>query len=225
MNSETYPRCARCAIPTGERICQTDTGRSPKVCPTRDHQAIIAAAVKETCSEAILPFAYQASVQEGEGYGNRHLGYARVHPVKSRLQETIEFAKRMDYKRLGLAFCLGLRTEARSVERLLSDKGFEVVSALCKVGRVPKETIGITDDQKIDQGNFESMCNPVAQAYLLNQAKTEFNIALGLCVGHDSLFLHYSEALCTVLAAKDRLLGHNPLAAVYTLDSYYRSLK
>jgi hypothetical protein len=26
-------------------------------------------------------------------------------------------------------------------------------------------------------------------------------------------------------SAKDRLLGHNPLAAIYTIDSYYRSLK
>jgi uncharacterized metal-binding protein len=48
---------------------------------------------------------------------------------------------------------------------------------------------------------------------------------MGLCVGHDSLFLKYSNALCTVLAAKDRLLGHNPLAAIYTIESYYRSLK
>ena len=37
--------------------------------------------------------------------------------------------------------------------------------------------------------------------------------------------LKYSNAPCTALAAKDRLLGHNPLAAIYTIDSYYRSLK
>jgi uncharacterized metal-binding protein len=58
-----------------------------------------------------------------------------------------------------------------------------------------------------------------------NDEQTEFNIVMGLCVGHDSLFLKYSNAPCTVLAAKDRLLGHNPLAAIYTIDSYYRSLK
>jgi uncharacterized metal-binding protein len=225
MNSEAYPRCARCSISPADRICQSSEGRSPEVCPTRDYEAVIAAAVKETCSESILPFAYQASVQEAEGYGNRHLGFDHVQPIKSRLQETIEFANRMNYHRLGLAFCMGLRKEAQRIERLLCDKGFDVVSALCKVGRIPKETLGLSDNQKIDPGKFESMCNPVAQAYLLNQAQTQFNIALGLCVGHDSLFLRYSEALCTVLAVKDRLLGHNPLAAVYTLDSYYRALK
>ena len=68
------------------------------------------------------------------------------------------------------------------------------------------------------------MCNPIAQAFVLNDEQTEFNIVMGLCVGHDSLFLKYSNAPCTVLAAKDRLPGHNPLAAIYTIDSYYRSL-
>ncbi len=90
--------------------------------------------------------------------------------------------------------------------------------------RKRKESIGIRDDQKIRVGSFESMCNPIAQAFVLNDEKTEFNIVMGLCVGHDSLFLKYSNAPCTVLAAKDRLLGHNPLAAIYTIDSYYRSL-
>lgn len=37
--------------------------------------------------------------------------------------------------------------------------------------------------------------------------------------------LEFAEAPCTVLAVKDRLLGHNPLAAIYNIDSYYRSLK
>lgn len=131
----------------------------------------------------------------------------------------------MNFKRLGLAFCLGLAGEARTVEKLLSDKGFDVVSAVCKVGCISKEVIGIGDEDKIEPGSSESMCNPIAQARLLNAAQTEFNIVLGLCVGHDSLFLRYAEALCTVLAVKDRLLGHNPLAAVYNLDSYYRALK
>ena len=40
-------------------------------------------------------------------------------------------------------------------------------------------------------------------------------------MGHDSLFLSHSKKMCTVLAVKDRLLGHNPLAAVYTNHSYY----
>jgi uncharacterized metal-binding protein len=120
---------------------------------------------------------------------------------------------------------MGLRQEARAVERVLRAEGFEVVSALCKIGCIPKERLGLGETEKIAIGEFEAMCNPVAQAFLLNRSGTEFNIVLGLCVGHDALFLRYAEALCTVLAVKDRVLGHNPLAAVYTLDSYYRALE
>ena len=52
---------------------------------------------------------------------------------------------------------------------------------------------------------------------------TDFNLMLGLCVGHDSMFLKYSEALVSVIAVKDRLLGHNPLAALYS--GYYAFLE
>jgi uncharacterized metal-binding protein len=47
---------------------------------------------------------------------------------------------------------------------------------------------------------------------------------IGLCVGHDSLFFMHSKAPATVLVAKDRVLGHNPVAALYTTHSYYRRL-
>ncbi len=217
--------CARCPFDTKERLCQKEDGKSPPFCPTENYQEVIAKALAEFNKPEILEFARQASIQEGEGYANRELGYEKVKPIKPRIMETIEFAKRMQYERLGLVFCIGLVKEAKVVETLLTNEGFEVVSALCKMGREPKETIGVTDDQKIRIGCFESMCNPIAQAFVLNSENTEFNIVMGLCVGHDSLFLKYSEAPCTVLAAKDRLLGHNPLAAIYTIDSYYRSLK
>lgn len=217
--------CARCPYDTRQRVCQKEDGKSPPFCPTDNYQEVIARALEEFNKPEILEFAKQASIQEGEGYANRELGYEQVKPIKPRIMETIEFAKRMKYARLGLVFCIGLVKEAKVVENLLVNEGFEVVSALCKLGREPKETLGVTDDQKIRIGCFESMCNPIAQAFVLNSENTEFNIVMGLCVGHDSLFLKYAQAPCTVLAAKDRLLGHNPLAAIYTIDSYYRSLK
>jgi uncharacterized metal-binding protein len=95
---------------------------------------------------------------------------------------------------------------------------------LCKAGRTLKEKIGVRDAEKIHQGTDESMCNPIYQAKLLNAEETEFNIVLGLCVGHDALFFKFAEALTTVLAVKDRVTGHNPLAAIYTSDTYYRRL-
>lgn len=52
--------------------------------------------------------------------------------------------------------------------------------------------------------------------------KTDLNIAIGLCVGHDALFSKYSDAPVTTLIAKDRVLGHNPVAALYS--GYYKKL-
>ena len=37
------------------------------------------------------------------------------------------------------------------------------------------------------------------------------NFLVGLCVGHDSLFIKYSEAPRTTLVTKDRVLAHNPV--------------
>jgi uncharacterized metal-binding protein len=167
-----------------------------------------------------LEFARQASIQEAECYVGRDRKPFVSHPVKPRLQEIVEFARKMKYRRLGVVFCDGLRREAAAVTRVLEKQGFEVVSVVCKVGGVPKEEIGVTQEQKIRIGEEETMCNPIAQAEVLNRALTDFNILIGLCVGHDSLFFKYARAYTTVLAAKDRVLGHNPLAAVYTLNSY-----
>jgi uncharacterized metal-binding protein len=147
-----------------------------------------------------------------------------MQPSKTRIVEICEFAARMGYRRLGLAFCLGLAKEAEVVDRILRTHGFEVVSAVCKSGRTSKDLIGIRDEEKIYQGTDEAMCNPVYQAKLMNDAKTDFNVLLGLCVGHDSLFFKFAEAPTTVLAVKDRVTGHNPLAAIYLHETYYRKI-
>jgi uncharacterized metal-binding protein len=219
------PNCAKCPFDVSVRVCRNEDGKAPSSCPTLNEVGLLERCLKEYENAELLEFAKQASIQEAEGYVDRDRGYAHVRPVKPRIVEIIEFAQRMDYKRLGLVFCVGLRKEAKVVEKIFSDKGFEMISVVCKVGRVPKEKIDVRDDQKVAIGSFESMCNPVLQALIVNEEKTDFNILLGLCVGHDSLFLKYAEAPCTVLAVKDRVLVHNPLAAVYNIDLYYRYLK
>jgi len=214
------PRCARCSVPGAERICNTSKGRGPEFCPTLQNPEAVREARRRLEDPQTLEFARQASIQEAECYADRDRKPFVTHPVKPRLLETIEFARRMGYRRLGLVFCEGLRREAAAVSRALEGQGFEVVSVVCKVGGIPKEEIGITEEQKILIGEEETMCNPIAQAEVLNRAGTELNVLLGLCVGHDSLFFKHAAAYTTVLAAKDRVLGHNPLAAVYTLGSY-----
>lgn len=222
---ENVPNCARCAIKPDERICRTEGGKAPKNCPTVIRADLAAEVLKEYATAENAEFAKQASLQEKDGYSHRELGYAKVRPAKPRIEEILDFIERMGYQKIGMAFCLGLRKEAGIVEQLFSSRGLEMVSAICKVGRASKAHIGLTSADHVGLCEFETMCNPILQAQVLNHEKTEFNVLLGLCVGHDSLFLKYAEAPSTVLAVKDRVTGHNPLAAVYTLDSYYRALK
>ena len=131
----------------------------------------------------------------------------------------------MGYRHLGLVFCGAVHKEAREVCRILEVNGFLVTSGMCKMGGVDKEFLGLSVEEKRNPVPHESMCNPIGQAMVMNQAGTEFNIVMGLCVGHDSLFLKHSAAMCTVFAAKDRVLAHNPMAAVYMIDSCYKYLK
>ncbi|MEZ4528473.1 MAG: DUF1847 domain-containing protein [Desulfobacterales bacterium] len=222
---KTSPNCARCPYNAADRICRRENGKAPDFCPTVQKTDLIEKSLAEYKNDpGLMEFARQSALQEAEGYANRECGYDRVRPSMTRIEEIMAFARKMKYKRLGLAFCIGLRREAAVVEKIFSAHGFEVISVVCKAGRTPKEEIGIADDQKIALGKFETMCNPVLQAMVLNQESTELNVMLGLCVGHDSLFLKYAKAPCTVLAVKDRVLGHNPLAAIYQAESYYRSL-
>jgi uncharacterized metal-binding protein len=201
-----------------------DKGSSHRGCPTVNAREVLDKANSEYTDESVGAFATQASIQEASCYANRHERPYVMQPTKTRFQEIMEFAGSMGYKRLGLAFCVGLKKEAGIVEDLLQRHGFEVVSVCCKAGRTSKDLIGIEDKDKIFQGTDESMCNPVFQARLLNEQGAHFNILLGLCVGHDSLFFQYANAPTTVLAVKDRVTGHNPLAPIYLHESYYRKL-
>ena len=140
-----------------------------------------------------------------------------------RLREVVEFSKRMGYTRLGLAFCAGLHREAEVVDRVLRQNGFQVASVICKTGSIPKDRAGVPPEYRVRPGTYEVMCNPIAQAELLNRVETPFNICLGLCVGHDSLFYRYSQAPVTTLVAKDRATGNNPVAAIYCADSYFKT--
>ena len=219
MKDARSPECAKCSV--RDRICRTEDGKGPASCPTENYGEIIKEAVKEYDSPDIYEFARMASIQESECYVDRHIRPYILHPVKPRVQEICEFAQKMGYHKLGIAFCAGLQYEARALTGILEAQGFEVVSVVCKAGATPKEAIGIQEEEKIMIGQFESMCSPIVQASVLNEEETDFNILVGLCVGHDSLFFRYSKAFTTVLVAKDRVLGHNPAAALYTSRTYY----
>ena len=217
--SEDAPNCARCPYKIAERLCRSTDGKGPDSCPTRTMADVTAQSLEEfEKSPSIREFARQASIQEAAGYTNRDQGYGRVRACKTRIEEIMEFAGRMGYRRLGLAFCIGLRNEAGAVEKIFSGKGFEVVSAVCKVGRIPKDRIAVGKDQQIVPGATEAMCNPVLQAMILNKEKTDFNVLLGLCVGHDSLTIGRLRTPALFVVAKDRVYAHNTAAALYALE-------
>ena len=208
-----------------DRICRGYGDKGPAFCSTKLYPDIVAEANAEYENDnELMQFAYNASKQEAECYEISEINPNKMEPQKCRIQEIIEFCQKMGYKKLGLAFCIALRQEAMALNRILESHGFEVVSAVCKVGSTDKSFLGLKADEKIwKTGQHESMCNPVAQAKILNDAHTEFNLILGLCVGHDSMFIKFSEAPITVVAVKDRLLGHSPLMALYS--SYYAFLE
>ena len=149
---------------------------------------------------------------------------SRYYGKATRVEETLIFIKEMGYKKVGVATCAGLLSECGQFARVGRAKGIELYGVACKVGAVDKTVIGLKEEQKLKPGAHESMCNPILQAELLNEAKTEFNVVIGLCVGHDSLFIKHSKAPVTCLIVKDRLLCHNPAAALYNAGSYYKRL-
>lgn len=182
----------------------------PKFCPMEDEK-LYEEAKDIIRSEKYAEFYKASSEIEKEGYC-----------IWPRVREIMELIKKMKYKKIGLAFCNGFKKEAKMLSEIFSENGIELVSAMCKTGGIDKTEVGMTEDVKLRPGNFEAICNPVAQALILNKEKTDFNIVLGLCVGHDSLFYKFSESLCTTLVVKDRVTGHNPVAALYCKDGYFK---
>lgn len=199
--------CAFC----GKHSCEhNDLEHAPKACPSSEEAYTD---IEALYSGENLPMAQAAARVEAAGYCKN-----------TRVEETMLFARELGMKRLGIAFCAGLKREAAILARILQENGFEVVSAKCKMGGQPKERLGLEDADKVQPGSFEPMCNPAAQAKYLDDNGAELAIVLGLCVGHDTLFIRSVKAPVTVLAAKDRVLAHNPLGALYLAESYYQKL-
>ena len=198
--------CSNCAI---HSCMDQNHANMPNNCPMRNEKCMNNAFQKY---DEVKDFFITSSEIEAVGYGEW-----------PRLREVIEFCKRMGYTKIGMAFCVGLKNEAKIIDRIIKAHGFEVVSVVCKTGGISKELAGIQEEYKLKPGKYEPMCNPIAQAELLNEEQTQFNIVVGLCVGHDSLFIKHSNALLTTLIAKDRVLAHNPVGAVYCSEGYFKT--
>jgi uncharacterized metal-binding protein len=205
------PGCAYC--PPTVRACRQGESatRGPGFCPSRVDGEGVDAAWARYDSPEIRRIARASALVESEGYCEW-----------TRVEEICQFARKLGFRKLGIATCISFVDLAHTLSGILESHGFQVASVACKNGGVAKEALGLRDDQKIRPGAHESMCNPISQAELLDRAGCELSIVLGLCVGHDSLFFRHSKALVTTLVAKDRVLGHNPVAALQLADTYYQ---
>ncbi|MDO4870072.1 MAG: DUF1847 domain-containing protein [Bacillota bacterium] len=202
-------KCKSC-VDCGMYSCDFQNKKYPEVCVSRDevNENLIMCALDEYETAENNRIMMTAA-------GIEHEYYCRM----SRVEETVEFASRMGYSKIGIATCIGLIKESRVLAKILRDHGFEVYAVACKVGGVDKTNLGIPEEYKEVGPNI---CNPISQAMILNEKKTDMNIVMGLCVGHDMLFYQYAEAPTTTLVVKDRVTGHNPAAVLYTADSYYK---
>ena len=198
--------CIDCAVTN----CNHEDKQYPAFClTTHMDPAVLQEAMQ--CYEEDLP--HRSMIAAGEVEYDYYCKYTRI-------EEIMAYAKKMGMKKLGIATCIGLIRESRTLAAILRHNGFEVYGVGCKVGAQKKAGIGMPERCN---GVGENMCNPILQAKLLNAEKTELNIVVGLCVGHDSLFYKYSDALVTTAVTKDRVTGHNPAAALYCAESYYKT--
>lgn len=211
MDKDTNLSCMDCATAG----CGKSDGSRPAFCPT--------SALSENEREAAAlayendPFALEvmraASAVSAVGFDERWC----------RAEETIAFALKMGWERIGIACCSALMEEGRIFARILRTQGLQPFGICCKAGSIPKSRLG-AQVSCCDVG--EISCNPLLQAKLLAEAGTQLNVVMGLCVGHDTLFYRYSEAPVTTLVAKDRATAHNPAGALRaaTTPSFYSNM-
>ena len=149
--------CATCRV----QACRAEPGEKlyPSFCPMAHSVETLAEARQAYEDPPTREFALAAARTEAGRY-----------PLVPRVEEVMNFARRLGVNRLGIASCVGLLREAQLLQDILEANGFDVCSVCCKVGSIPKEDVGLSDEEKIRPGQFEALCNPIGQATLLNRA-------------------------------------------------------
>jgi len=126
-----------------------------------------------------------------------------------RLKLIKDLALGLEYKSIGLANCVMFTRETKAIEQYLS-KDFTVYKVNCKHNRLTRKALFNNHDTSI-------ICNPAGQAAFLNAHKTEMNISIGLCVGHDMIFCHQSHAPVTTIFTKDFTNNNDPSMAIHDI--------
>lgn len=228
---KTQPSCSSCSTvweKTGATNCWAEPGKGPAkpaYCPSDPHAAIIDESfTRYSGDDEDARLAKVAAKVEGLCY-QPIPGSDVVNARWTRVEDMIALCKLMNYKRIGIATCVGMLDETARLCDILKAQGLEPYSACCKAGSIDKLKLDLTEQEKVRPGTFEPACNPIAQAEILNAEGMEMNIIMGLCVGHDMLFNKYSRAPVTTLVVKDRVTGHNPVSVLYGQNFYYKRLQ
>ncbi len=126
----------------------------------------------------------------------------------SRLEEIIEFAKLMNYQKIGLAYCYGMEQYAKAIETILAAEWFDISAVSCSVGGLKQSEVNSSSCiHKVS-------CNPLGQAEQLNAEKVDLSLVVGICLGHDILLNRNLNMDFTTLVVKDRKYNHAPLEGI-----------
>lgn len=208
VDKTIFPKCDQC----GDVGCKLRSpGKFPR-CPTNVSEHTLDE-IKQRYQDEDINKIMQAGAETERGTLRMIDGV--MTPIRPRIAEIMAFANSMGWHKLGVAFCLATRDEAIRLIRVLEENDFEVHSIICRAFAMTKGDVGIPDKNCL-MSPLETVCNPVYQAELLNEAETDLNIVVGLCVGHDMLFNKYSKAYTTTLMVKDRMTANNPIAPLYS---------
>lgn len=189
------------------RACEFETGENPPRCVGGAAAALhdeVRARYAEPENRRIM----KAAVVSSSKCGNL-----------TRVQETIEFARLVGARKIGIATCTMLIGESRILGGLLEQAGFEVYGVACKVEGNHRSDLDLVLEDGVEG---PVLCNPVMQARLLAEAGTDLNVVMGLCVGHDVLFYKYTKAPTTTLVTKDHVTAHNACAGLYGAKTVYK---
>jgi uncharacterized metal-binding protein len=177
-----------------------DVSRMPRTCPTRTH-ADVAGDVA-----GYLDDGRQALMRAADATPFRPDGSFRT-----RVEELAHYARGRGMRKVGVAFCVSMLRESQELARQLQAGGLETELVCCRVGAVDHDAIGLP---KAHPDRFAAICNPVAQARLLNGRGVDLVAQVGLCIGHDLVLQEECDAPVTTLVVKDRALDHHPIRAL-----------
>lgn len=151
---------------------------------------------------------YQENSTEKIIHASAHLVDNGRAGTLSRIDEIAEFARSMNYQKIGLAYCYGMEKYAITIQNLFSEKGFAVSAVSCSVGGLKQSEVNAASCiHKVS-------CNPIGQAHQLNFEQVDLTLIIGICLGHDILLQRHLKMDFTTLIVKDRVHNHHPLLAI-----------